>query len=59
MLALTDVAGENWLAYEPQCEPYIVSHDRSVERRITIGEIHGKPEFDREEIARCLDVRDE
>jgi hypothetical protein len=59
MLAPTDVASENWLAYEPQRKPCIVSLDRSVERRITIREIHGKPELGREEIARCLDVRDE
>src|SRR5215831_17323005 len=59
MLALAHVAGENWLAYEPQSEPRIVSLDRSVERRIAMSEMHRKPEFGREEIARCFDVRDE
>src|SRR4029077_20099812 len=59
MLPLTDIADENWLAYEPQGKPRIVSLDRSVERWIAIGEMHDKPEFGREEIARCLDVRDE
>jgi hypothetical protein len=59
VLVLADIADENWLAYEPQGKPRIVSLDRSVERRIAIGEMHDKPEFSSEEIARPLDVRDE
>jgi hypothetical protein len=43
----------------PQGRSRIVPLDRSVEWWIAIGEMDDKPEFGREEIARCLDVRDE
>ena len=59
MFALPDIAGKHRFVDVPQCKPSVVACDLTVERRIALDEIRCETEFIDEEVARCLDVRNE